>query len=73
MGAIRNYDDALHFLPKYQAEDSLAVRFAKGLRAYWTALCAGLAAARTYHELTARGVPHEQAAREVFELHLDTR
>ena len=73
MSAIKNYDDALDFLPKYQGDEGLAVRFGNGLKTYWTALSAGLAAARAYHELTARGVPHEQAVRQVFELHLDSR
>ncbi len=73
MSAIKNYDDALDFLPKYQGDEGLAARFGKALQTYWTALGAGLAAARAYHELTARGVAHEQAVRQVFELHLDGR
>jgi hypothetical protein len=73
MSAIKNYDDALDFLPTYQGDEGLAARFGKGLKAYCTALADGLAAARAYHELTVRGVPHDKAVREVFRLHLDRR
>lgn len=73
MSAIKNYEDALDFLPKYRGEEGLAARFGKGLKAYWTGLSDGLAAARAYQELTRRGVPHHEAVREVFEAHLDAR
>ena len=73
MSTIKNYEDALDFLPKYHGEEGLAARFGKGLKAYWAGLSDGLAAARAYHELTRRGVPHDEAVREVFEAHLDAR
>ena len=73
MSAINNYDDALDFLPKYQGEEGLVARLGRGLKVYWAGLADGLAAARAYHELTRRGVPHDRAVREVFEQHLDGR
>lgn len=73
MSAIRNYDDALDFLPKYQGEEGLVTRFGRGLTAHWAGLRDGLAAARAYHELTRRGVPHDEAVREVFGSYLDAR
>jgi hypothetical protein len=43
------------------------------LRIVWEALGEGFAAARRYHELTARGMPHEPAASKVFHEHYQTR
>jgi hypothetical protein len=37
-----------------------------GLRGTWDAIGEGFAASRRYRELTARGMPHEQAASKVF-------
>ena len=34
MSAIKNYDDALDFLPKYQGDEGLATRFGKALQTY---------------------------------------
>lgn len=36
------------------------------LRTIWEALGEGFAASKRYHELTARGMPHDQAASKVF-------
>jgi hypothetical protein len=73
MATIKNYADALYFLPGYHVDEGLAARFGRGLEAYWAALADGLAAARAYQELTRRGVPHDEAVREVFKLHLEGR
>jgi hypothetical protein len=40
-----------------------------GLLTVWQGLVEGLAAARRYQELTARGLPHEEAAAKVFHEH----
>jgi len=45
---------------------SVVATLAAGLRLYWEAVRDGLAASRRYSELTARGVAHQAAVREIF-------
>jgi hypothetical protein len=42
-------------------------------RTYWSAAVEGLAAARSYQELTRCGATHEQAVEQVFDRHLGAR
>jgi hypothetical protein len=72
MSTIKSFDEALHFLPEDGHRHTLA-RFGKGLRTYWSALTEGHAAARRYHELTARGTPHDVAVQRVFSEHFRAR
>lgn len=44
-----------------------------GLRLYWDAIRDGSAALSRYNELTARGVPHDAAVREIFGEHFSPR
>jgi hypothetical protein len=68
MSTTKSFDAALDFIPGAGHRHTLA-RFGKGLRTYWSALTEGLAAARNYHELTARGMPHDVAVRKIFNDH----
>lgn len=70
MSTIKSFDDALDFYP---ADNSRPfARFGRRtLQTYWSALVEGLAAARAYHELTRRGVPHDAAVRQIFDTHFD--
>ena len=45
---------------------AVAASVAAAFRLYWEAVRDGLAASRRYSELTARGVPHQAAVREIF-------
>jgi hypothetical protein len=45
---------------------TVAATVSAALRLYWEAIGDGLAASRRYSELTARGVAHEVAVREIF-------
>jgi len=65
MSTIRSYDDALDFFPAAKREPPRFNLLAT-IRAVWEALGEGLAASRRYHELTARGMSHDQAAAKVF-------
>jgi hypothetical protein len=67
---IKTFDEALDFYPSSRAALS---RFGGVLQTYWSAMRHGLAAARAYHEMTARGVPHETAVQQVFSEHFDAR
>lgn len=70
MSQIRSFDDALDFYPAGKA--SLRARFVaffQGVRLVLAALAEGHAAARRYHELTARGMSHDQAAGRIFSDH----
>ncbi len=69
---IKSFDDALDFFPRPEHR-SLLSRFGNGLRTYWNALGDGLVAARRYHELTARGMAHDEAVTKIFDEHFDTR
>lgn len=68
MSTIKSFDDALDFYPVATPRPLLS-RLGGALRIYWTALGDGLAAARSYNELTRRGVPHDAAVRQVFDVH----
>lgn len=48
-------------------------RLVGAVQTCWSAIHDGLAAARTYHELTRQGAPHETAVERVFEQHLGGR
>lgn len=70
MSTISNYDDALDFYPS--PKRATVTRFGgalKGIRTFWQAMAEGHAAARRYHELTARGLTHDEAASRVFTEH----
>ena len=69
MSMIKNFDDALDFLPRNE-QTSLLSRLAAEVAVYWSGLRDGLAAERMYYELSRRGVPHDLAVRTVFERHL---
>ena len=70
MSTIKSFDDALDFYP-VAGQRPLLSRLGGALRIYWNALGDGLAAARSYNELTRRGVPHDAAVRQVFDKHFD--
>jgi hypothetical protein len=65
MSTITSYDDALDFLPKAKTAPKRPNFLAK-VRLILEAMREGHAAARRYRELTAHGVPHDEAARRVF-------
>ncbi len=70
MGQIRSFDDALDFYPEGKA--TLRTRFGgyvQGVRLVLDAMAEGHAAARRYHQLTARGMSHDRAASQVFADH----
>lgn len=67
MSTIKSFDDALDFYPA--SNDRPLARFGRTVRIYWNALADGLAAARTYHDLTRRGVAHDLAVRKIFNKH----
>jgi hypothetical protein len=48
-------------------------RLFSGLRRAWDAIGEGFAASRRYHDLTAHGMSHEQAASKVFFEHYGNR
>jgi hypothetical protein len=53
--------------------DAHVWHFLTDLQTYWSAERCGLAAARTYHELTRQGAPHETAVERIFDQHLGGR
>ncbi len=62
MRTITSFDDALDFYP--DAKPRTGPRFGRAfesLRLVWEAMAEWHAAARRYHALTARGMPHDQA------------
>ena len=65
---IKSFDDALDFHP---GSDQLPVlsRLGRTVATYWTAFRDGLAASRTYTELTRRGVPHDAAVQHLLGEH----
>ena len=65
MSTITSYDDALDFLPKAETSPKRP-RFLAKARLFLDAMREGHAAARRYRELTAHGVPHDEATRRVF-------
>lgn len=72
MSTITSYDDALDFMPKAEPRAPKASLLTT-LRAVWEALGEGLTAASRYRQLTARGVPPQKAAAEVFSEHYASR
>ena len=72
MSTTTRYDHALELysdtprIPRFG-------RLFSGLRTTWQAIGEGFAASRHYHELTSRGMTHEQAASKVFFEHFDGR
>ena len=69
MSIAKNFEETLGFLPHDESKSPFA-RFAAQVAVYVRALRDGLAAAHTYSALTARGVPHDRAIKQVFERHL---
>lgn len=69
---IKTFDEALDFYPAPERQPALT-RLGGTLRTYWAAMRQGLAAARAYHTMTARGVPHEIAVQQVFSDHFEDR
>jgi len=72
MSSISSADKALNFRGEPRSRPGLA-DVVGAVRTYWSAMFDGLAAARTYHELTTRGVPHEVAVEKMFDRHLANR
>ncbi len=72
MSTITSYDDALDFLPRAEARPKRP-RFLAKIRLILEAMREGHLAARRYRELTAHGVPHDEAARRVFSEVYSTR
>jgi hypothetical protein len=66
MSTITNFDDALDFYPAATTSTPRRRSILGWFRAVWDGVSEGLAASKRYQELTARGVPHEQAASKVF-------
>jgi hypothetical protein len=62
MSTVTSYDDALGFLPKGAKRPGLLAK----IRLVAQAVHEGHVAARRYQELTARGIPHDKAATQVF-------
>ena len=72
MSTSTRYDDALGL---YSAGPRLPRlgRLLSGLRIAYEAIGEGFAASRHYHELTSRGMTHQQAVSKVFFEHFDPR
>ena len=71
MSTIKSFDDALDFYP--QGPVSALSRFWTTLQTFIGAMSDGLAAARYYHQLTGRGVPHDVAVQKIFGEHFGAR
>lgn len=72
MSTIGSAGKALGFYLEPKS-DALVWRFLTLLQTYWSAVRCGLSAARTYHELTRQGTPHERAVERIFDQHLGGR
>ena len=72
MRTADSFNDALDFYPARASRHALS-RFGGSIRLYWNAMRDGLAAARAYHEMTSRGVPHDVAVRRVLSDHFEAR
>ena len=70
MSSISSLDKALDYEPQPKLRAGLW-HHVTTVGSYWSAILGGLAAARAYNELTARGVPHEVAVETVFDRHLN--
>jgi hypothetical protein len=71
MSTLR-FNDRLHLSSNGDGRAVLARLFAT-LATYWSALKAGHAASRAYHQLRARGTPHDIAVRQIFNDHFKGR
>ena len=65
---IKSFDDALDFHPG-SGQLPVLSRMGRTVATYWTAFRDGLAASRTYTELTRRGVPHDAAVQHLLGEH----
>ena len=72
MSTIGSVRHALDILSEPKSPGVLR-RFLTAALTYWSATVDGLAAVRTYHELTRRGATHEEAVAKVFDEHLRAR
>jgi hypothetical protein len=72
MSTIRSANNALDFHSEPKLPGLLR-RLLTAAQTYRSAMVDGLAAVRTYHELTRRGATHEEAVEKVFNEHLRTR
>lgn len=74
MSTTTRYDDALElYSHSHTPRLHRLGRLFSSLRTTWDAIGEGFAASKRYHELTARGVPHAEAASKVFFEHFDGR
>jgi hypothetical protein len=76
MSTIASYNDALDVLPETKPETKTGSKrpdFLATIRLVAQAVHEGHVAARRYGELTARGVAHDKAARQVFAELYETR
>jgi hypothetical protein len=71
MSTLRNVGDTFGFYA--EPSSSLLQRFLAAVRTYGSGIRGGLEAARTYHELTRQGVPHEIAVERIFDRELSGR
>lgn len=70
MSQIRSFDEALDFYPARKVGlRSRLGGYLHNVRLFWEAMAEAYAASRRYHELRQRGVPHDQAASQVFAVH----
>lgn len=72
MSTIKSFDEALDFYPSASVKSRFS-RFSSRVKLYWNAMGDGFAAAADYQTLTARGVPHDVAVRQIFGIHFDGR
>ena len=68
MSTIKSFDDALDFHPGSNHPAVLA-QLVRTVAVYWEGFRDGLAAARSYHHLTLRGLPHDAAVQRVLREH----
>ena len=72
MSTTTRYDDAVELYSDAPRIPRLERLFST-LRATWAGIGEGFTTSRRYHELTARGMAHEQAASQVFFEHFAGR
>jgi hypothetical protein len=72
MRTADSFDDAFDLYSAPTRRTAVS-RFGGSLRTYWNAMRDGLAAARAYHAMTSRGMPHDEAVRRVFDEHFEPR
>jgi hypothetical protein len=71
--SINTVDQALNFLPEAAGTKAATPDFVSALKQAFAAIAGGIAAARAYEELTARGIPANVAVNRVFADHFGTR